>query len=255
MKRRPYLLSAMLLAAALGAQIPVDLRPPPAVPPPRVVRPPAPDYDPRYEFVALRWVLDDLWERQRALLGEAGELSRDAGLLWDFWRSLFGVRGGFADLGVFSRRSAPPSELSLQASVFALDGSARRLAQDADQTGAGLQEAEILHRGVTARMRRGPRAQERVELKESLGRLRSRLAESAARINALDAGIAGGQGDFDDLYGRVSRALERAAPESPAPPRPGHWDYMLSGQPRPALRYDFETALRGHLARAEEELD
>jgi hypothetical protein len=72
-------------------------------------------------------------------------------------------------------------------------------------------------------------------------KFRSRLSTIADETNALNSALPQLQGQFDLVRGQLSEHLQRTKSVTLTLGQPWHWNYALSGRPRPDQRYDFSV--------------
>jgi hypothetical protein len=250
----------VLLIARLFPQIPVDLspawRPLKAVPLQAgpLARPSA--RGSREDFLACRYVLDELVVRAQLLDEEAVYFQSDAETLWNAWKNNLGVRGGWWDWGSTVVRSSAPAEgftaERLQSELFSLVGRGRRLTEDAEALAAQVKGADAawwrVRELILADQLRGGAEESRYGA--ALLELRAKLASGSDRLKALDKELRDREEDMDDVYPRFKTYAQRQLSAPPTWSLPRHWNYVLSGEPRPSARYDFETRYAEALERA-----
>jgi hypothetical protein len=220
-------------------------------------------YNPKYDLLASRTVINEMQARGRYLQLESSNLYRDAGDLWSAWKNLFGIRGGVFDTGGFLRPSmelnSPAGaalgagfETRLQADVFALRSAGER----ADEAGRAAMDALAASEREWWRLSRlmydaqGLPA-ERAALRAGFAELRADLGRDADRLNLLDDKVTAGQETLNSLYPRIEEIAATRMPGAWSVPKPWHWrTYMLSDARRPSVRYDLETRYRQELENA-----
>lgn len=230
-------LAAVLLAVPAAA-VPVDLRtlesrPSVATPadfPTRSLPHNAGPYYPGCEIMATREVINELLALAEVLQNEALNLDRDALELWNQWRNAVG-------------QAAPGRDEARQIDAFNLHQAARLTDARARELMDKLEKADAawwkLWRALDAAAKAG---RDGADMKPALAEFKARLAGLASDSNALDSAIRSAQGQYDFTRPAVLERLESRGLAAGSVRQPWHWNYALTGRPRPDLRYDFDAS-------------
>lgn len=231
------LLAAALLAVPASA-VPVDLRtlenrPPAATPadfPTRALPHNAGPYFPGCEIMASREVINELLAISEVHQNESLNLDRDALELWNQWRNAVG-------------QAAPGRDEARQIDAFNLHQAARLADGRARELMGKLEKADAawwkLWRALDAAAKVG---RDGADMKPALEKFKARLAALASDSNALDAAIRSAQAQYDFTRPAVLDSLEARGLAPGSLRQPWHWNYALTGRPRPDLRYDFDAS-------------
>jgi hypothetical protein len=255
-------MALLLYSQTLTPQSPLELRPPltPSFPSrsPVITRP---GFSAPHDFLACRYVLDELLAQSRYLQYEIKLFRIDADYLWRTWKTNFGVQGGQTVewLWQVARPTTPLEQMRadrLQSKLFNLKTGAAQLEGNANELAIGLENADKSWWGIRASVAADPNRGEASDslYSQAIFDLRSTLARLAQRRNTLDAGIAKQQQELDKIQPQLQLRLRQLAPEAPSLPLPWHWKYILSDQPRHSLQEDFDTRYAEALQAARQEL-
>ncbi len=257
------LLAAVSALAVAAGAVPVDLRtldsyPSSQAPAPRTDSIPVNDgpYFPGCEIMATRQVINELLAIVEVLQNEAWNLEHDALELWTQWRVFVPAPSGggaaFALGPSGTPLPGPGAEDMRQSEIFGLYGQARAL----NGRGSGLMtrlrklDAEwwthwkILD--AAAKSGRDGR-----ELKPRMAAFKAKLEAAVSESNAVDAGVRQAQAQYDFTRPLALEQLSRRG-ANPALRQPWHWNYVLSGRPRPDMRYDFAARYELHYEESHE---
>ena len=238
-------IAATLIAVAAlpAAAVPVDLR---------VLHDPAParaesasavdsiplndgPYFPGCEIMATRQVINELLALGEVLQNEAWNLDHDALELWTQWQAYAPVPAN------------APSEEMRRSEVFGLHGQARALNERASALMSRLQKVDAewwRHwKALDAAAKAGRDGR---ELKERLDKFKGRLEATAAESNAVDAALRQAHGQYDFVRPLAVEHMTSRRKEAPVLRQPWHWNYVLSGRPRPDMRYDYAVRYDHH---------
>ncbi|MBI3549061.1 MAG: hypothetical protein HY078_08485 [Elusimicrobia bacterium] len=241
-----------------GAPTPVDLRSPSDAAKPINAVPIDPSYAPRFDIQALEMVVKDLRPRALALQTEARHIASDSLALWNAWRNLFGVQDdeSYFDPGGFLRSGVPTPDLThlsrLQMQLFRLSGRSAAAQRDGDDLVSRLDQEQSRLAGLEglAAFLQGQGPGKSLVLKEPLADVKTSLTGIARNLNTLDADIRDRQEDYDGVLPAARQHMRERAGGAVSVPSPWHWRYLLTGKPRYAETYDFDSKYREYQRRA-----
>jgi len=195
------------------------------------------DYLPGNEVMASRTVLNDLLHLAEILQNEARNLDVDTAEFWSQWRAVMPV----PQLGASAAEEGRRNE------VFALMNAGRLQNTRSHLLIERLRKAEaqwwriwrFSDAEATAR-------RDGLSVRPQLDKFKAHLETLAGESNALDAGIRLVQGQYDFTRSLSLDLLTSARPGNPVLRQPWHWNYALSGIPRPDMTYDYATRYAEH---------
>lgn len=240
----------VVLASSIAAATPVDMRdaqyptaPPMHAGPFPARQDPAPNsLGP--DIMTMRLVLNDLLAIGEVLQHEGRQLDLDAIDLWTQWRAFVPAPSGVltgASAGV-----AGPEE-TRQMEVFGLHTTARNLAIRLQGLMRKLEKSEAewwkRWKELDAASMGG---QEASALAPKFDALKKRLEALASESNTLDAALRSSQSQYDFIRPLALEHLTVRRGATPSPRQPWHWNYVLSGQPRPDMSYDYDARYEQH---------
>ncbi|UPT75679.1 MAG: hypothetical protein M0D55_08410 [Elusimicrobiota bacterium] len=190
-----------------------------------------------------RLVINDLLAIVEVLQHEGRQLDLDAVDLWTQWRAIVPAPSGV----VAGVPGVVGPEEARQMEIFGLHTTARNLSSRLQGLMRKLEKGEADWWKRWKELDAAAKGDgDAAVLRPKIEALKNRLEALSAESNALDDSLRAAQNQYDFVRPLAVEHLLTRRGASLNLRQPWHWNYALSGNPRPDMRYDFNARYEQH---------